>query len=174
MAKKMRLFRVSLAGDDETTGDRIDFNDGANPNVKDTDIENPFMLSIETIGTESIADQQGAEQDHADQEALGPVEDVYEITGFISKTDGDLGDGQNQFLILLDLWDKEPKTLDGVWEEGRFGIVDDNDHTNDLIPVNTGSNRIGLLWESYRKKQDLGRNRTEFTIRLRLNKGDGT
>lgn len=34
-AKKIRIFRVSLAGDDQTTTDRIDFNDPNDADFKD-------------------------------------------------------------------------------------------------------------------------------------------
>ncbi len=172
MARKFSIFRVSLAGDTKSTIDRLDFNDPAYG--KDSKSEAAYLRSVRIFSPHSIGDQQGAEQEFSDQESLGPIEQVIEIKGFISDSDGASDDGQNQFLILLDLWDSEPDIVEGVWDEGRFGIEDNNDHTNDLIPVRTGTDRIGLLWESYEKNQILAKNQTDITIRLRVNKGDGT
>lgn len=175
MAKQFRLFRVSLASDTQNTVDRIDFNDPTSPDLKDTKKENAYLLSCERVSGQSIGDDQPAEDDLGSIDVVGASEDVYILEGIISNTRGSLGNGQNQYLILLDLWDAEAKkTGDVEWTEGRFGIVDDNDHTNDLIPVRTGSAQIGLIWESYRKKSDYSKNQTKITIRLRISKGDGT
>lgn len=173
MVKKLRLFRVSLTTDDETTIDRIDFNDPTNSNLKDAKKENAWILDIERIDGQGIGDDQPAEENLGSIDATGSVEDVYILNGRITNSRGTLDDGQNQFLILLDLWSGESKKS-ANWPEGRFGIIDDNDKTNDLIPVRTGSNQIGLIWESYRKKTILSKNQTEITLRFRVSKGDGT
>ncbi len=173
MASKINLFRLTLTTDTLTTGDRIDFNDPGATNPKSSKFENAYCTFIDRMSSDGVGDNQGAEQDLGDIQALGPVEDLYTLTGFISKRDGDLSNGQNQFLILLDLWDSEFKNSDN-WPEGRFGIKDDGDVTNDLTPVRTGSNQIGLIWESYDKKADLAHNRVNFIIKLRVSRGDGT
>ncbi len=170
MATKVNLYRLSLVGDTKTTVDRIDFNIAAD---KDTKVENAYMLNINRENSDGVGDNQGAEQDTGDIQALGAVEDQYVLQGFISKRTGDLDDGQNQFLILLDLWDKEAKQTDN-WPEGRFGIEDVGDLTNDLVPVRTGSNQIGLVWESYSKKSNLTKNRVDFVLKFRISRGDGT
>ncbi|MCA9828553.1 MAG: hypothetical protein KC444_09260 [Nitrosopumilus sp.] len=175
MARKINLFRVSLASDDETTLDRIDFNNPANADLKDAKKENAWITSVERISGQGVGDDQPAEEALGSKDATGPVDDTYIITGKITRTSGDLDDGVNQFLLHLDLWDAESKTVGGVeWGEGRFGIIDDNDHTNDLIPVRTGTDQIGLIWESYTKKSILATNQTEFIIRLTVSRGDGT
>jgi len=173
MAKTLRLYRLSLTTDDKTTTDRIDFNDSTKNDLKDANKENAWLTSIERIGPEGIGDDQPAEANLGSIDALGPVEDVYVLTGKITKTRGTSDDGQNQFLILLDLWSAEPKKSLN-WPEGRFGLEDDTDHTNDLVPVRTGSNQIGLIWASYTKKTIFATNQTEIVIKFRVSKGDGT
>jgi len=174
MAKKFSLYRLSLTTDTEaTTLDRIDFNDPTVTDLKDSKKENAWLIEFDRPSADGVGDDQPAEENLGSVDALGSTEDVYILKGIITKTTGDLDDGQNQFLILLDLWDSEPKKLNN-WPEGRFGVLDNGDHTNDLIPVRTGSNQIGLIWESYRKKTILAKNQTEITIRFRVSRGDGT
>ena len=143
MAKNVRLFRLSLTGDTSSTIDRIDFNNSALSDLKDAKKENAWLLEMERPSNDGVGDDQAAEDDLSSIDAIGPSEDVFILRGKITKTTGNSDDGQNQFLILLDLWGNEPKKNEN-WPEGRFGIIDDNDHTNDLIPVRTGSNQIGL------------------------------
>jgi len=173
MAHKIRLFRLTNPGDDENVLDRIDFNDPTNVNLKDAKRENAWITELERIRGDGIGDDQPAEEDLGSIDATGSTEDTYVLKGIISKRDGTLGNGQNQFLILLDLWDAEPKKWVN-WPEGRFGIIDDGNHTNDLIPVGVGSSQVGLIWESYRTKTILKKNQEEVEIRFRISRGDGT
>ncbi len=175
MATKINLYRLSLTTDSSTTSDRIDFNDPSLTDevLKDTTIENAHIQNIDKMDTDGVGDNQGAEQQTGDIQPLGSVDDTYILTGYITKRDGNNNDGQNQFLILLDLWDDEPKNSDN-WPEGRFGIDDNGDHTNDLAPVRTGTSQIGLIWESYDKKSNLTKNRVDFVLRFRVSRGDGT
>jgi len=164
----IRIFRLTLSTDDENTTDRIDFN----TDVK-TKIENAFVTGFVNNPTDGVGNNQGAEQDLGDQQALGAVEDIIKISGHFSKRDGDLSDGQNAFLILLDLWASEPKINDD-WQLGRFGVLDADDMTHDLIPVRTGTDQIALLWEKLERTTDFKGNRELFTLWFRINRGDGT
>lgn len=164
-----------MASDDETTIDRIDFNDPTNNNLKDAKLENAWLVDFERISGQGIGDDQPAEEETGSLDVTGNVEDQYTITAKITNTKGNSDNGQNQFLILLDLWDAENKKNSVVeWPEGRFGVIDDTDHTNDLVPIRTGTSQIGLIWESYRKKTNLAKNQTDIVIKLRVSKGDGT
>ena len=164
---KINIFRVTDPGDDETTSDRIDFN----TDVK-TKIENAFITGIKLNPTDGVGNNQGAEQELGDQQALGTVEDIIKVSGFISKRNGNGNDGQNSFLILMDLWTAEPKINDD-WELGRFGMIDDDDHTEDLIP-DESPNTIALLWERIEWNVDFKGNRKLFDLYFRINRGDGT
>lgn len=163
----INIFRLTLTGDDETTADRIDFN-----TTKITKVENAFITGIKLNPTDGIGNNQGAEQELGDQQALGTVEDVIKISGFISKRNGDNDDGLNQFLLLMDLWTVEPKIND-VWELGRFGMTDEDDKTEDLIPDEL-PNTIALLWERIEWNVDFKGNRKLFDLYFRINRGDGT
>ena len=165
---KISIFRLSLSGDDETTSDRLDFN----TSVK-TKVENNFITVFKGDPTDGVGNNQGAEQELGDQQALGPIEDVIKISGFFSKRNGDNNDGQNQALIHLDLWTSEPKINDN-WDLGRFGIIDEDDQTHNIIPINIGTNRIALLWEKLERDTNFHGNREKFTLWFRINRGDGT
>ena len=131
------------------------------------------MLFVEKISTHAIGDNQPAEADLGNKDELGKAEDIYILDAEIKNTVGDLDDGNNAFLALLKTWDEEPsKTVN--WPEGRFGIQDDNDHSNDLIPVRVGNSQTGLIFQSYRKKDNLGKNITNITVKLQQSRGDGT
>lgn len=165
---KISIFRLSLPGDDETTSDRLDFN-----TVTSTKVENNFITDFKSNPTDGVGNNQGAEQELGDQQALGPIEDIIKISGFFSKRNGDNNDGQNQALIQLDLWISEPKINDDH-QLGRFGVIDEDDKTHDLIPVNTGTDQIALLWEKLERDTDFKGNRELFTLWFRINRGDGT
>lgn len=164
---KISIFRLSITGQDETAPDRIDFNTSNKTNV-----ENAFITGIKISPTDGVGNNQGAEQELGDQQALGLMEDVIKISGFISKRNGDNNDGQNQFLILMDLWTAEPKIND-VWELGRFGMTDEDDATEDLIP-DESPNTVAFLWERIEWTVDFKGNRKLFDLYLRVNRGDGT
>jgi len=165
----IRIARLTATSDTVATStDKIDFNTAVQ-----TKVENAFITGFEENPTDGIGNNQGAEQDLGDQQALGLLEDVIKIDGFFSKRNGDLSDGQNQFLILLDTWINEPKINDN-WQLGRFGISDADDQTHDLEPIRTGTDQIALLWEKIQRKTNFKANREEFTLWFRVNRGDGT
>ena len=165
---KISIFRLTLDTDDETTTDRLDFN-----TVVQTKVENNFITEFVESPTDGVGNNQGAEQKLGDQQALDTVEDIVKISGFFSKRDGDLNDGQNQALMLLDTWINEPKINDD-WQLGRFGVLDADDQTHDLIPIRTGTDQIALLWEKLQRTTDFKGRRELFTLWFRVNRGDGT
>lgn len=138
-----------------------------------TKVENNFITTFEGSPTDGVGNNQGAEQNLGDQQALGEVEDIAKIGGFFSRRNGDNDDGQNQALILLDTWIAEPKIND-TWQLGRFAVEDNDDHTHDLFPVRTGTDQIAYLWEKLQRQTDFKGNRELFTLFLRTNRGDGT
>ena len=171
----IRLFRLTLAGDTSST-EFIDFN-GVTKVLQQTDIENAFITQIEEKPSDGIGNNQGAELPLGDQQSLGAVEDVYILTGFISKRNGDNDDGLNVFLSTLKLWDGDSKKVKTIWELGRFGIIVNDDHTKDLAPDGAGipaNETIALLWERIEYRSDFKGNREYFKLFLRVNKGDGT
>jgi len=143
-----------------------------NTTVK-TKLEANFITVFEEGPTDGVGNNQGAEQDLGDQQALGAVEDVTKIEGFFSRRNGDLNDGQNAALILLDTWVVEAKINDN-WQLGRFAVEDEDDQTHNLFPVRTGTDQIAYLWEKLQRKTDFKGNREMFTLFLRVNRGDGT
>ncbi len=148
--------------------DKLEFN-----TTTKTKLEDNFITTFEENPTDGVGNNQGAEQDLGDQQALGTLEDVTKIEGFFSKRNGDNDDGQNQALILLDTWVAEPKINDN-WQLGRFAVEDEDDHTHDLLPVRTGTDQIAYLWEKLLRRTDFKGNRELFTLFLRVNRGDGT
>ena len=161
------IFRFTVTSDTPSTGDRIDFNTSA-----ETKTVNAFITGIKLNPTDGVGNNQGAEQDLGDQQALGLVEDIVKISGFISKRNGNNNNGQNPLLSLMNVWTVEPKINDD-FQLGRFGIIDDDDHTEDLIPDNT-PNTIALLWERIEWTVDFKGNRKLFDLYFRVNRGDGT
>ena len=167
---KIVLFRVTGQNDDETVADRIEFNI---PGSK-TKTENAFITELYNMPTEGIGNNQGAATPTGDQSALGTIEDILIMDGFISKRDGDGNNGNNSYLATLKLWENDTKEIDGTWELGRMGIIIDDNHNSDLIPKRTGADQFAYLWERIEYRSDFKGNRELFKLFLRLNRGDGT
>ena len=171
----IRVFRLTLAGDTNST-EFIDFN-GITKALQQTDIENAFITQLQQLPSDGVGVNQGAELPLGNQQALGQVEDIYILTGFISKRNGDADDGMNAFLNTLKLWEADSKKIKGVWELGRFGIIVADDHTKDLEPDGAGvpaNATVALLWERIEYTSDFKGNRENFKLYFRVNRGDGT
>lgn len=166
----INLYRVTAGSDTLTVADRIDFNV---PGSK-TKVENAFITEMQRLPTDGVANNQGAETPTGDQAALGSIEDILVIKGFISKRNGDANDGLNVFLTKLREWEDEGKEVDDVWELGRMGIDVADNHAADLIPVRTGTKQTAYLWERIEYRTNFKKNQEEFTLYLRVNRGDGT
>ena len=80
---------------------------------------------------------------------LGIVDGTYVVTGFVSNMRGNSDDGANSIITLLRTWKNEAQVINGQLEAGRFGISDASDSDNDLTPVGTGNNAIGLIFENF-------------------------
>ena len=134
------IFRFT--DDTDTIGnveDKIEFNTTTKTKTKAA-----FITEVKFNPTDGVGNNQGAEQDLGDQQALGLVEDIIKITGFISERNSD--SGVNPFLATMKEWKNEPKINDN-WQLGRFGYADADDTTDDLTPVRIDSDQVGLLWE---------------------------
>lgn len=164
---KIRLFRLTNPADDETS-EFIDFNIPGDL-TENTKIENAFIRSINEDDSDGVGNNQGAETALGDQQALSKVEDIIVIDGFFSKRDGDAGDGNNSYIATLRLWASEDKINDD-WELGRFGLIVDDDHNQDVEP-DISPNTIALLWAKLAWKSDFTGNRENFILTFRVNKG---
>lgn len=170
VAKSLRVFRLTLGGDTSNT-EFILFNDPNDSDFKDTEKENAFATSFKRADPEGIGNNQGAEKDDGNVQALGIVEGTYTIEGFISNMRGDADDGVNAFVDRLRLWKEGAQELVGVWEAGRFGIIDNSDHDNDLAPIGTGNTAIGLIFQNFEKTNNYNENRVMIKLTFRRSRG---
>lgn len=162
------LYRFTDVNDTTSTAEKLEFNDNTDLSTKNV---HGFITQVAVDPLEGIGDNQGAEQDFGDLQALGSVEKEYTITGFISAR----GTNPNVFLDTLANWEKESKTSKGVFEQGRFGFTDADDDTDDILPIpNTQPNPSGLIWQSFSKKSNMLRNTSDFVLKLRKSVGDST
>jgi len=164
----IRLFYLVATGD-SSINDFLDFN--LDSRGKSTKIENAFIRKITRTDTDGVGDNQSVEQDLGDKQALGAIETKIILEGFISQRNAN--SGTNTFLDQLERYANSSKQSTN-WPEGQFGVIDIGDQNNSVIPVRTGSNQIGLIWESYEKISDLAHNQENFKIVLTVSKGDGT
>ena len=164
------LYRVRQSSDDKTTTDKIVFNNATNENRHGGSAQ-AYCISIKRGPTFGVADNQGATQDLGDLQTLGKVEEAFILDCIITKRDD--SNGSNAYLNRLKTWEDDPKTST-TWPEGRFGLEDTGDHNNDVIPVGTGSNQVGLILEYIQYESELSKNLTRVSMKLRVSKGDGT
>lgn len=172
IAKPILIARFTSAGDDISTLDKILFNDSTSPDFKDSNKIGAYYTKLEIFEPEGMGINQAAEKADGNVQALGVTEKTYILTGFITKTDGNDDSGStNSFLILLGDWKKNASILKNVWEAGRFAIQDFNDSTNTLIPIGTGGDTLGLIFQNYTKTFEPVKNRTDFVITFRRSTG---
>lgn len=171
----IRIFRLTAVLDDKNT-EFVDFN-LTTAIGKQTDIENAFIRKIERKPSDGVGNNQGAELPLGNQQALGQVENIYIIDGYISKRNGNSNDGQNAILNTIKMWEDDSKKIKNIWELGRFGIEINDNHSSDLIPDGAGvpaNATKALLWERIEWETDFKGNRENFKWYFRVNKGDGT
>lgn len=169
-AKPLRIYRLTAAPDTPTT-DFILFNDPVAGDFKDTAKEGAYILNLQRADSEGIGNNQAAEKEDGNVQPLGIVEGTYVFTGFISNMRGNADDGVNAFLTKLREWKSEIQAINGVWEAGRFGLIDQSDVDNTLSPVGTGTDAIGLIFQDYQKVNDYNRNRVEIVLTFRRSRG---
>lgn len=176
-AKIFRIFRYTIASDDilipspSPFTDKIDFNDSSDPDFKKSDKEGAYVSELVRPEDEALAQNLTSEKPDGVSQPQGLMPGTYVITGFITNMRGNSDDGVNAFLSLLDTWKTEVQAIKGIWEGGRFGIQDFSDVTNDLLPIGTGSDTIGLIFSGYEKTNDYNRNRVEITLTFTRSRG---
>lgn len=169
-AKSFKIFRLTAAPDTPNT-EFILFNNAADPDFKDTDKEGAYILNLKRADPEGIGNNQAAEKADGNVQPLGIVEGTYIVTGFISNMRGNADDGVNAIVDQLRIWKDEVQAIVDIWEAGRFGFVDESDHDNDLLPVGTGDDAIGLIFENFEKVNDYNRNRVDIVLTFRRSRG---
>lgn len=169
-AKPFRIYRLTAGGDTPAT-DFILFNDPNAGDFKDTGKEGAYLLTLTRGDPEGIGNNQAAEKPDGNVQPLGIVEGTYQLKGFISNMRGNSDDGNNAIIAQLRTWKDEAQAILGVWEAGRFGFDDESDNDNDLTPIGTGDDAIGLIFEGFDKINDYNRNRVEITLTFRRSRG---
>lgn len=170
-SKKINIFRVSSGGDGPTVSDRIDFNNPAFADYKDSTKEFPWITSITKTDGESLGDNMAAEKTDGIIQPGGISDSIWIVEGVISNVVGNSSNGINAFLTFLQSWKDDVQVIKDVWEGGRFGIVDDNCQTNNLTPIGTGINTVGLIFINYKKKINYQKNQAEITLTFRRSRG---
>lgn len=172
VAKTVIVAKFTGAGDTIATAEKITFNNAAESDFKVYDKIGAYITSLKVITPEGVGVNQAAEKPDGNIQALGVTEKTWIITGFITKTDGNDDSGAtNTFLNLLTQWKEDEQILKDVWEAGRFAIQDSNDVNNNLTPIGTGVNSIGLIFKNYEKTYDTIKNRTGFILTFRRSRG---
>ena len=181
--KKITIFRLA-AGDASATvsSDKIQFNsvDQSNSSeFKKSTKEGAYISSIKLVKPEGIGNNQTAEKTDGNIQPLGVTGTFYEVIGWITKTDGNSGNGENAFLQKLESWKEDPKQqIKDSWEAGVFGIEDENDSTNTLLPIKFGSGGTlggpALIFSYYEKINISISNRSDFILRFRRSRGIDT
>ena len=170
-SKKINIFRVSSGGDGPTVSDRIDFNDPAFGDYKDTTREFPWIVTLDKTEGESLGNNMAAEKTDGVIQPGGISEGIWIVKGKISNIHGNSDNGINAFLTRLESWKVDVQVIKAVWEGGRFGIIDDNCQTNNLTPIGTGVNTVGLIFINYKKIINYQKNEAEITLTFQRSRG---
>ena len=149
VSKSFTIFRKTTNAGANPGTDSIIFNNPAADNLKNTAREGAYILTLRRDDAEGIGNNQAAEIDEGYVQRLGIVEGTYFVTGISSNMRGNSDDGANSIITLLRTWKKEAQVINGKLEAGRFGIIDASDSDNNLTPVGTGNNAIGLIFENF-------------------------
>lgn len=172
VAKTVIIAKFTGAGDTIATAEKITFNNAASGDFKVYNKIGAYMTGLKVIEPEGLGVNQAAEKPDGNIQALGVTEKTWILTGFITRTDGNDGSGlTNTFLNLLQQWKAGEQILKDVWEAGRFAIEDSNDVTNNLTPIGTGVNSVGLIFKDYEKNYDPITNRTNIILTFRRSRG---
>ncbi len=166
----LTLYRVNTAGQglgDLDANNQITFNVGT-----DVSIHAGFITGVEITDTTGIGNNQAAEQDLGDHQDLGLVEQLYVLTGFISKREE--AESDSNLINIMQKWDEGIKTNE-FFVHGRMGMLIGDFTQYDLNPIGTGSDQQGLIWKSI-KWGPLGFDilplRADFVITMIVDKGD--
>ncbi len=148
--------------------DTLEFNDSTSDYYKNITDVGGYITQIKKTIPEGIGNNQSAEVPDGNLQPLGVVETTYQITGFITNINNN-----NLFLNKLLEWKESSNAINGIWSAGRFGISDNGDKTNILLPVsdNQASPAQGLFFTNYEKTNDVARNRADFVLTFRKSRG---
>jgi len=166
----LTLFRVNTAGQglgNLDANNQITFNAGT-----DVSSHAGFITAVEITDTTGIGNNQAAEQDLGDHQDLGLVEQLYVLTGFISKREQ--AEGDSNLINIIKKWDDEVKTNE-FFVHGRMGMLVGDFTQYDLSPVGTGADQQGLIWKSIKwgpLEFDILPLRADFVITMIVDKGD--
>jgi len=164
---KITIFRFTEDSDTISTAEKLEFN--VSSSVKGTVSGKIHEVKIKPV--EGVADNQGSEQEYGDKQSLGKVEKIYILTGYITERNAAV----NNFINTLSSWEEDAKTSLGKFENGRFGYTDEDDSTDDIIPIPNGQpNPRGLLWNNIEKNIDFKANLKRFILKFNFSVGDGT
>lgn len=169
MDSLITLYRLTNPGDNiNNVTDKIFFNYS-----KSNKLENAYVTEYLIGGESGVGDNQSVAQDTSNLQPLGKFEDSYILRGFISQRDSN--SGFNTLVTLLAQWDNDPK-VNSNWPQGRFGIKFDDFRPWDRVPVGTGANQLGLIWQYIQWKNIYGHkdHRANFEIKLKVSRSDGT
>lgn len=169
-ARSFRIYRLTNPADTLNTEFILLNNPGAS-DFKDTTREGAYILTLQRGDPEGIGNNQAAEKPDGNVQPLGIVEGTYIIKGFISNMRGNADNGINAFITTLRTWKAEAQAILNAWEAGRFGIQDLSDLDNNLAPIGTGADAIGLIFQDFTKINDYNRNRVEITLVFRRSRG---
>lgn len=170
------IYRVTNPGDtilNVGVSEKISYNAD-----KDVNIENAFIKpdGLKVFNSEGIGNNQSAERPLGSQQALGKFEKIYTLDGFISLVEGASGNGLNSFVTIMEDWESTVDKQNNNFKEGRWGIQIDYLKQYDIIPVGTGTNRIGLILQKIDWTSEINAKppRINFTMKLKVSTGDGT
>lgn len=174
--KKITIFKLDSADASATvSNDKIEFNSvdqSDADNYKKAKFEGAYISSIQKIDPEGIGNNVTAEKPDGNIQPQGVVNVMYMIKGWITKIDGNSGNGTNAFLAKLQSWKDGEQDIIDDWESGAFGIEDLNDSTNTLLPIKTTvGGGPALIFAAFDKTDDYRRNRADFVLTFRRSRG---
>ena len=140
----VKIYRYTSASDTTSTAEFITLDSSGDPNTS-IGIIDKNSGGIEIVPVDAIGDNQGAEMEFGDKQALSTFEKTYIIHGVVYQMNG--ATGASGILGILDKWEKGSKSSIGIFDQGRFGIEIEDDSTKDFLPIPTSESAPqGLLW----------------------------
>ena len=167
------LYKITVQ--DEGLGDggteELKFND----TIVDA-VGNAYILKVTHNKPKGVTGNQSLGQDNLDQLPEGNLGEFYTIEGVVPFMDGTIdatGDGSqsNASIDQLKAWEDGLDTTDDIIH-GQFGFEFKTVPAYKLAPISTGVTQIGLLWVGLEWKFNLILNFAEFTLKLKVDKGD--
>ena len=146
-------------------------------NSLDDIVGNSYILRVNHNKPKSISGNQALGQGTRDQQPQGLLGEFYTIDGAVPFMDGTIyatGDGTqiNSTIEKLKEWADGIDTLAGSVIHGMFGFDFKTISPYSISPISSGNNQIGLLWAGLDWKFNLITNIAEFTLKLKVDKGD--